>query len=256
MSLARRNRDRILAQMTASAPDMGGGFASASAPANDSGSPAERAAAQIQLRLTHDLRRLKEIQSIAQRIEVKRTMLPEYQAWLDGLLAGHAAPSGVAAEVLPVCMVWSIDTGDWPRALQLAAHVLAHDVPLPARYQRQAAVLIAEEIAEAALKAQNAGATFPLTVLEQVEQLTSTHDMPDQVRAKLAKALGAELAGEAASTSAGPLGATFLSMQALEALRRAQALHDRVGVKDKIKRLEKALAAPAAPLSAGTPPAA
>lgn len=254
MSLARRHQERILAAKTAFDPALGSGLTAAASA--DSGSPAERAAAQIQLRLTHDLRRLKEIQSIAQRIEVKRTMLPEYQAWLDGLLAVEGAPAGVAAEVLPVAMVWSIDTGDWSRALQLAAHVLAHKVPMPSRYQRQPAVLIAEEIAEAALKVQNIGQAFPVDVLQQVEELTTAHDMPDQVRAKLVKALGIEIARGAEAQEPGSAMFTVASALALGTLQRAQALHDRIGVKDKIKRLEKALASPAAPESAGTSPAA
>lgn len=250
MSLARRHRDMILAQQTASAPAQESGLAPAVT--SDAGTPAERAAAQIALRLTHDLRRLKDIQSIAQRIEVKRELLPAYQAWLDGLLAGDAAPTGPAADVLPVCMVWSIDTGDWPRALQLAAHVLAHDMPMPARYQRQAAVLIAEEIAEAALKVQNAGNAFPLHVLQATEALVAGRDMPDQVRAKLVKAVAIELARIADDLSPDSPAFRDAATAAVAALQRAQALNDRVGVKERIKRFLKALA----PNPAGTPPAA
>ena len=257
MSLARQHRERILAMQTASAPALEGGFALDGPPDTatlDAGSPAERAAAQVAMRLQHDLRRLKEVQSIERRIEIKRELLPEYQAWLDGLLAGDAQPTGVAAEVLPVCMVWSIDTGDWPRALQLAAHVIEREVPMPGRYKRRAAVLVAEEIAEVANKAQNANEAFPLDVLQQVEALTTGHDMPDEVRAKLVKALGVALAGHAETLTGDQL--TTARSLALGVLQRAQSLNGRIGVKDRIKRLEKALAAPVVTEQVGEQPAA
>jgi hypothetical protein len=142
-------------------------------------------------------------------------------------------------------MVWSIDTGDWMRALALASHVLRFSVPLPARYERDAATLVLEDIAEVALKVQMQGGSFPLWVLEAVEELTADIDMHDQPRAKLLKAIGAELAR--AAGDAEPDKARPLITSALDRLGRAQALHDRVGVKTQIKGLEKALAALPAP---------
>ena len=181
MSLARKHRDRILASQMASAPALGSGLSS---PVSDAGTPAERAAASIAMRLQHDLRRLKEIQSIARRIEVKREMLPAYTDWVAGLLdGGRTAGAGIAEDVLPTVMVWLIDTGDYARALLLAEHVIAYDVPLPSRYERSAAALIVEEIADAAIRAQTAKAPFPLDVLENVAELTADADMHDQVRA-------------------------------------------------------------------------
>ena len=217
---------------------------------------------QMMLRLQHDLRRLKEIKAIDRKIAAKREMLPEYRAWCDGLLsAGQAAegdelPSAGADEVLPTMMVWSIDVGDWDRALELAELVLRFRLPMPARYERDAATLVLEEIAEAALKVQARSERFPLDVLERVEALTADVDMHDQPRAKLLKAIGFALNAEADRTESGPLGATFLSMRALEAMRRAQQLNDRVGVKTEIRRLEKALGAPVATEQAGSQPAA
>ena len=59
MSLARQHRDRTLAAKTAASSNMEGGLASS---LDDNASPADRAQATINMRLTHDLRRLKEIQ--------------------------------------------------------------------------------------------------------------------------------------------------------------------------------------------------
>ncbi|MDR6128033.1 phage terminase small subunit [Sphingomonas sp. SORGH_AS_0438] len=255
MSLVRKHRDRIAAtKLAQQALDTGsmGGFAPQAAIVV-AAATTNPAAAQIQLRLTHDLRRLKDIQSIQGKIAAKREMLPEYRAWCDGLLAAaRDANAGVAEEVLPTIMVWCIDTGDWPRALELARYVLRYDVPLPGRYVRAAPSLIAEEIATAALKIQTAGEAFPIDVLEEVELLVAGIDMHDEIRAKLMKAIGTEYA-RGADAATGPE-ISRQQMAGLAALRKAQDLHDRAGCRQAIQRLEKALAASAA-LAATSEPA-
>ena len=265
MSLARQTRDHVLSLITASAPAEGGGFTPGRLHEEEGPyTPAATVAAQqTMMRLTHDLRQLKDTKAIDRKIAAKRLMLPEYAAWVDGQLAAGRAtearelPVTIANDVLPTMMVWAIDVGDWPRALELASHVLRFDVALPARYERDAPTLIVEEVAEAALKIQLKGQRFPLDVLEQVEDMTAEIDMHDQPRAKLAKAIGIELVAAADATESGPLGATFLTMRALEKLRRAQDLNDRVGVKGVIRQLEKTLGDHAASTDqAVTPPAA
>ena len=211
------------------------------------GRPIDPAAAQILLRLRHDLRRLKAIQSIERKGDAKREMLPEYRAWCDHQLEcgratiGHSLGSTGADDVLPTIMIWSIDTGDWARAIELAEHVIRFDIPLPTRYQRQAAPLIAEEFAEAALKVQARGEAFPVDVLEEVELLTAEADMHDEIRAKLMKAIGTEYARKAEAALDTPAFAEAAG-RALMPLKRAQDLHGRVGVKVTIQRLEKAQA--------------
>lgn len=202
----------------------------------------DRIAAQIVLRLTHDLRRLKEIKSIDLKIAAKREMLPEYRAWIEGVLAADAGVgTGLAAEVVPTCMVWLIDVGDYEAALTLAAFVLRHRVAMPSRYQRDAATIIVEEIATAAIKAQGVGESFPRDVLDRLADLTDACDIHDEVRAKLYKAIGVEQLEVAEAMDAAESGPAL--QRALSSLTEAQRLHDRVGVKDKIKRAKKLLAA-------------
>ncbi|MES2173306.1 MAG: phage terminase small subunit [Pseudomonadota bacterium] len=247
MSLARRHRDRILAAKTvASAPNGGSDTAPAAAPLPAAGavnaSPADRAAAQIALRYTHDLRRLKEIRSIDKKIEAKREILPEYRNWVAGILAADAGVgTGVAAEVLPTCMVWLIDTGSYADALDLVPFMFKHKVAMPSRYQRDAATIVVEEIATAALKAQGAGASFPIAILDRVADLTSHLDIHDEVRAKLLKAIGVEQLQEAEDLPADDGMAALTA--AVSTLNEAQRLHERVGVKDRIKRGLKLMAA-------------
>lgn len=245
MSLARHHRDRILAAKTAASSDMEGGPVGT---IDANASPSDRAQATIAMRLAHDLRRLKEIQSIQGKIAAKREMLPEYRSWIIGLLdAASETGQGVQDEVLPTIMVWLIDTGNFHDAMPLIEYVLRYDIALPARYARSAPALIVEEIATAALKAQLANESFDLEILYRIEELTAEHDMHDEIRAKLQKAIGfalAETAEAFAANGTDPAHPVELAQQALVHLRRAQQLHDRVGAKDKIKRLEKLLPPP------------
>jgi hypothetical protein len=79
--------------------------------------------------------------------------------------------------------------------------VLRHGLTLPERYKRTAGTLIAEEVAEAGLTLPS---TVDLATLQRVEALTAATDMPDQVRAKLKKAIG--LAFKAAAEAFDPNG--------------------------------------------------
>lgn len=239
-SLARDHMARTLAAATA--------IAAAAIPAVAvelvTGTPEERGAAQINLRLQTDLRRLRDIASIERKIDAKREMLPEYAAWVDGLLA---AGVGIEEDVLPTIMIWRIDTGDFAGAMPLIEHMLAHKLSLPARYDRSAPALIVEEIAETALKAQHAGTPFDLAILDRVDQLTAKADMHDQIRAKFKKAIGVEQMRPIDDETLQPLPRAAAAATALETLRRAVVLNPRVGVKDRITRLEKLLAPPKQP---------
>lgn len=239
MTLARRHFQRVSAAQ-----------ASASA---DAGEPINANAYELQLiKLVEDRRRLKEVQSIERKIEIKRQLLPDYAPWVDGVL--EAGRGGQDAVVMTV-MVWRIDTGDFEGALQIARYALENGLVMPDQYQRDVATLVAEEVADQALAAFSAGKGFDAGVLSVTEGLTSGRDMPDEVRAKLHKALGlalTALAGEPPFATAEAHGSATV---ALEHLRRAVHLHDRVGVKKDIERLERAIKnspAPAAPASATT----
>ena len=254
MSLALRIQARVLAAQSAIVAHDGDN-ATAGSPAV-APLPVDRAAAtaaaQIGARLRHDLQRLKEIRSIALKIAAKREMLPEYADWVAGLLSGaQAAGAGVSGDVLPTVMVWHIDVGNYAAAMPLIEHVLAHKVAMPQRYARDAATLVVEEIADAAIKAQAADQPFDLAILEQVEALTADDDMHDEVRAKLLKAIGFELDRTAQTASDAGADATPLFVRSLAAMKAAQGLHDRVGVKTTIKAVEKRLAA-AKPDTAGS----
>jgi hypothetical protein len=217
-SPAQQHRERIAAKLAATSD-------TAIATGVACGSAYELALAA----LAEDKRTLKLIQSIEQKIEIKRQRLPEYDAWCEGVL--HA-DKPVQDDVFATIMVWRIDTGDIDGALVMAEHMLTHDLKLPEHYQRDLATLVVEEIAERAGNVD--GGNVTAANLLQVGQLTEGRDMPDEVRAKLHKAIGLALRETAPA-------------QALENLQRALQLNARISVKTDITRLQNQLGNPKLP---------
>lgn len=165
------------------------------------------------------------------KAEVKRQILPEYEPWVDGVLSGN---QGVQDDVLMSVMVWRIDAGDLDGALNIARYAVTHKLSLPDQYKRNTACLLAEEFSDMALRdittaaADDADFTAVSNVLREVSDLTAAEDMPDEVRAKLHKAIGLTLVNTDKPT-------------ALENLQRAFSLHDKVGVKKDIEKLDREL---------------
>ncbi len=209
--------------------------------------PATRAdATQYELmlaKLAEDRRRLHAAQSIERRAEIKRLLLPEYGPWIAGVLDGD---HGIQDDVFMTVLVWLIDVGDFPAALQLAAYALRHKLTLPDQYKRTLGCLLAEEFAEMALRAQVAQAPMDTESLITLSELVALEDMPDEVRAKLHKAIGyAMIQGKPGEQE---------QNSALVHLRRALQLHDKCGVKRDIELIERAMRKAQEPPKAEQPP--
>jgi tetratricopeptide (TPR) repeat protein len=213
-SPAQRHYERVSAELAAASAAPGESLAGASA-------------YELMLaKLATDRRRLKAIQSIERKIDVKRAeLLPEYVDYVAGALSGGR---GAQDDVLTTVMIWRVDAGDFAGALDIARYALAHRMTLPDQYDRPLATAIAEEFAQAALAAFKLGSAFDAGQLAEVMALTESADMHDQVRAKLHKALGKAL--QQSDKAA-----------ALDHLRRALQLDERAGVKQDIARLETEL---------------
>ena len=215
-------------------------------------SPATTEANLQLIRLTEHRKQLKAVQSVERKVSLKQEFLPEYADWVRGLLDNaDDLPKGEPNDVLTTTMVWSIDAGAIPEALATAEVVLARSIPLPAQFDRQAPVLIAEEIAEAAMKAVKSNDAFDRDWLQQTMLLTEDHDMPDEVRAKLFKA-DAQLANrdataleEAGGESAdGPAGRYRALLEATaNSARRAIELDSKAGTVTLAKNAERKLEA-------------
>ncbi|MCD9124024.1 phage terminase small subunit [Cupriavidus sp. UGS-1] len=222
-TLARRHFARVMAAQQAAKVEQG--------------APME-GATQYELmlvKLAADRRRLKDVQSNERKAEVKREVLPEYADYVAGVLEGGR---GAQDDVLVTVMVWRIDVGNFAGALAIARYALTHGLTMPDQFDRSLAVVLAEEIADAALAELQAGRPFSAELLAQAGELTDSHDMPDQVRAKLAKAYGyALITGEPLTRDT-----RWRYTAAINAFRRAQQLNARAGVKQVGDRTEKQLA--------------
>lgn len=190
--------------------------------ASESGNMLNATGYELQLaQLAAHKRQLKELQSIERKIELKRQLLPEYLPYIEGVLESKA---GVQDDVLMTIMVWAVDTGELALALRIGEYALANGLQTPDQYSRDTATLLAELYADEAL----GGAPIDADNLLSVCELTREHDMPDEVRAKLHKAIGLALAPASLDS-------------ALEHLQRAVELHDRVGAKKDIERITRAI---------------
>lgn len=178
------------------------------------------------LKIEEDSRRLKRVQSQEKKAEVKREILPHYSPWVAGVLQ---TGMGAQDDVIMHVMVWRIDAGDHNGAIDIAEYALKHGLVMPSRYARQTACAVAEEIADSALKAYDAKQPVNLSILTRLMDLIEDHDMPDEVRAKLHKVMGYGLRDSEQPELA------------LNQLNRAFQLHERVGVKKDIERLEREL---------------
>lgn len=189
-------------------------------------------------KLTQDRVRLKQIQSVEQKIDVKRQLLPEYVDYVAGVLEGGA---GAQDEVLTRVMVWRIDVGDIAGALKVASYVLQHNLALPDKFRRTLGCMIAEEVAEHALSQLVASASpVRLDLLARTQELTTEQDMPDEVRAKLEKAIARTMLLEIDPFAPASTDKTWLE-QARAHFQRALELHEKCGVKTDIQSIDRAL---------------
>ena len=175
---------------------------------------------------THQ-QQLRNMQSMEARAEHKAKLLPEYAAYLDGLIDAGTSPQD---DVLVTLMLWHFDCAQIGRALDLAEVAIKNGMAMPAQHKRTLPTVVVEETAELLLAGK--GAANPLNALvlaASAESLGEGHDMPDAVRAKLLKAKGRiqreldELPG------------------ALASLQRALELDKNAGVKKDIEQLERAI---------------
>ncbi|MFM2480131.1 phage terminase small subunit [Celerinatantimonas sp. YJH-8] len=219
LTLAQRNQRRKQAAQAAATD----------APIMDGATPYE-----LQLmQLKQDQLRLKQIQSAQGKAKLKAKLLPAYQPYIQGVLQSG---TGAQDEIVTTIMLWHIDAGDYPSALPIAQYVLEHGLKMPDRFARTSACVVAEEVSDAALNQLKQGQPFSRELLEQTEQITHSHDMPDEVRAKLHLALGKLwLAQGEQQNDAAAL------QTAVDELTTAISLHDRCGGKKDLERAERLL---------------
>lgn len=263
-TLAQRHRDRSAGALAVLA-----GAAAANDNDGAGGDAREPTPAVLQrLAMAEDRRQLKTHQSVEARIALKRTLLPKYEAYVVGLVeagaeARHQDPSFRAPQddVVMNVLIWLLDVGELDDAVRIFDFALTHGWAMPANFKRNLQTFVAEQAAEFALQELEAGRPVSLMALSVLEELVRDRDMPDEVRARLHKAIGRELmrrASEApADGEANQTGSRKARLEAaLEQLTRARDLDDRSGCKGDIQRIERELKkTPEDPPAAAEPPA-
>lgn len=187
-------------------------------------------------KLQQDQLRLKQVQSNQNKALLKAELLPEYADYVAGVLAGG---KGAQDDVFVTVMLWRFDAGDFAGGLEAAAYVLQHELKMPERFNRTTGCVVAEEIAEAALRALKAGSDFDLAVTLQANELTASHDMPDAARAKLMLAIGRLYALKVKDDASGEDLGNLVN--AKEYLTKAISLYSACGAKKDLERVERLL---------------
>lgn len=183
---------------------------------------------QMLHRLRIDKNRFKGIQNNKLKADSKAEALPNYQGWVDGVLASD---SGQADEVLTTVMLWNIDAGNVAEALRIGEYVIRHHLSMGDNFQRSAAVVLIDEVCDPVLahfKASLSDVPVSVDLLKALDGLTANEDVPEPVRAKLWKCIGYTL-----RTNPETL------FEALEYLRKAIAEFSDIGVKRDIDILER-----------------
>lgn len=215
--------------------------------ARDSVAGQEYAALRV---LLHDnLRSLSDIASIEARNPVKIEMARAFAPWIEGVLLAGEQGQAAQDEILVWNLIWSIDYRDWDYALRLAAHAIRFNLASPERMNSTIPCFLAEQVATISLTQSEA---VPHDVLARVLALIDGHDMHDQAKAKLHKAVGRSFARRAkvfdpAADNAPAGGKAAYLTEALAHLRRALELDNGIGTRSEIKAIDKALTKLATP---------
>lgn len=219
MSLARRHKEKVLSQRAAT-----------DAAAAGEETLVGRTEYELMLaQLSADQNALRAVQSLEARAVMKADMLSKYNGYVDGILA---ADQSVQDDVVMIQLVWRVDAGAYDAAFDIAAHALKHELVLPERFKRDLPTFVAEEFSEAAIKTdgdKDANAPGTGLLLDLLDMLAE-RDMPDEVRAKLHKAIGFRL--EASENAKEKEAAVAHYERALE-------LNEKSGVKKRMEKLAR-----------------
>lgn len=170
--------------------------------------------------LDQQRRALSAVQSRETKTQMKTEFLAEWQGYINTTLSED---SGNADPIIARLWIWCIDTGALGDAFEIGQYLIRHDLPAPEGFSRTMPTAFAEEFAEKALKTPD---TIDSEMLKEVEEAVAGADMPDEVRAKLYRALGESLAESDIEL-------------AVEYLARAIELNPKVGAKLLLKQLQK-----------------
>ncbi len=158
----------------------------------------------MRYKLGSDRARLKKIASMQRKSEVKAEIVPEYTAYLDGVMA-----AGGGDEILTQVMIWAYDALHIQTFSTLARYAFDNGVAMPTEFARPLGAWLAESTAKLTLKVIEGEVTgFDSAALTELSDLTlwlaaetANMDMHDEIRAKLHRAGGELLFNVAPNTA-------------------------------------------------------
>lgn len=138
--------------------------------------------------LAKDIEALSMIRSIKEKEKVKaETLIPKYMPLVTTLMA-----DGSNHSLLGQILVWCFDAGDIPKAMEIAAHCIEHDVPMPERFKRDLRTYLCDVVLEWAEEDFETGRSCE-PYFSQVFDLAHGEkpwDLPDQVSGKFYRLRG------------------------------------------------------------------
>ncbi len=192
---------------------------------HEAGKPVTGNAYDLHLaQLSQHKRQLKTVESHTEKAKLKAKLLPEYDNYINGILA---ADKGGQDNVLINMLVWNIDAGNVEQSFKLANYAIKHKLVMPEGFKSSVAGFFVEASCELLLKDAVLIAEKSDFIKNLFEQFKDA-DMYDQVKAKLYRLLGESLEKSTPE-------------DALLQFKTALIFDDNVGVKGRIKVLEKQL---------------
>lgn len=182
----------------------------------------------------------------AEKNALKEKFLPEFTAHIDGAIAAmNETGKALQDHIFTQIMVWQFDLKNYEKALEMAELAIKHGLEMPPQFKSSVPVFIIDHVADDAMNAFATLKTYPLEVLQRVEELTQPVSLADGARAKLKKAIGQQFFTLAQSLEAGDTtidiagGVKGAQKQALDYFVAAQTLDKNIQVKKMIETLNK-----------------
>lgn len=190
--------------------------------------------AELETALKNDIASLKTMESIHHRAYAKREKFAKYRHYVSGIIQQERA---INDPITRMMLVWASDAFLIEEFIKIATYMIKFDLSLPEGFKTSLSSFIADS-ARAMLtteseqfKAINATDAERLNAL--IESIEDPERQPnDEAYAKFLKELGRKVEA---------LGSQSALSRAKAYYEKAQTLNENVGVKNDLKRVEKAL---------------
>ena len=173
------------------------------------------------LRKTNEYRsELKQLMSVDLKAARKAEIIPEFEAYIEGVLK---VKNGQQDDVLMRLFAWMIDARQYEKALEILPYAIEYDFSIP-DIDRTPHAFMTQQMGDDA----DAGNIPSSSIMQQTLDIVADLDMADPIKAKLYRYLGEAIEDEQPD-------------QALAHFHRATQLNANIGLKTRIKKLEKTL---------------